>query len=515
MRWVKDIWGTIFTEFKIGQATLQASGLSDKRNLYLPDTDGDLLVDADQDGKLYGRKDGGWVEVTDGAGLIGAQGGQGFGVGICANESILVARGLGSLPGTKTRGHIQYGNYQHANGSIVCYVPKFFYRIGHASSPRYATYGVNAVDIVGIETFANEAEANASGYALHRAFVNAGIEINGFFYDKYIASKDGNTSCKSVFGVVPISLVADAAYTNSKDMVTPDGACAGIYADAVMLARARGAGWHCSSVFQQSAIGLLSLAHGQAATSTTYCAWYDPTGTTNFPKGCNNGALSDINDGTVTYTSAGDSGNASKPLCGANSNFAKTTHNGQECGIADINGSMWQVLLGITAPGASATDVTQAAAGAAYQSAYILKRSADISVLTHGWKSGAGGTEAWGDAAHLASLYDQLADAFPWTESNTSARMGSGSNQVFDSSVSGTGYLRTACGIPKDSGATNSAGTNLFGNDLCYMYSRANLFVQSAGNWNNSAGAGAFCRAWSLNRATASSYVGFRAAACG
>lgn len=64
MRWVKDIWGTIFPEFKIGQATIYADTLSDKRSLYLPDADGDLLVDADQDGKLYARKDRAWSEVV-------------------------------------------------------------------------------------------------------------------------------------------------------------------------------------------------------------------------------------------------------------------------------------------------------------------------------------------------------------------------------------------------------------------------------------------------------------------
>ena len=71
MRWVKDIWGTIFPEFKIGKATIQAGGLSDKRSFYLPDADGDLLIDADQDGRLYGRKDGEWSEVVIGGGVVG------------------------------------------------------------------------------------------------------------------------------------------------------------------------------------------------------------------------------------------------------------------------------------------------------------------------------------------------------------------------------------------------------------------------------------------------------------
>jgi len=246
-------------------------------------------------------------------------------------------------------------------------VPKFFYRIGHASSTRFATYGANAHDIVGIEAFADEAAANAAGYALHRAFINAGFEQGGFFFDKYLASKDGTGSCKSVANATPISLATTATYTNSNGMT----GCTGILADAVVLARARGAGWNCASAFMQDAVAMLSLAHGQAATSTTHCAWYDAAGVTNFPKGCNNGALADTNDATVTYATGGDSGNANKPKTRATSNFAKTTHNGQECGIADINGSMWQALIGVTMAGTSGTDTAAITTG----TAYVLKRT--------------------------------------------------------------------------------------------------------------------------------------------
>lgn len=443
-------------------------------------------------------------------GRIGTQGGQGFGVGVCTNGSLLVALGLAAMTGTADPAHANYGNYQHSNGSIVCYVPKHFVRVGHASSPRYATYGANAHDVVGIETFANEAAANAAGYYMPRAFVNGDIELDGFFYDKYLASKDGTASCKSVFGGVPISLTTTAGYTVSNGMT----GCTGIYADAVVLARARGTGWHCASVFQSTAVAILSLAHGQAATSTTHCAWYDAGGTTNFPKGCNNNALSDTNDGTVTWASAGDSGNANKPKTGATANFAKTTHNGQDCGIADVNGAMFQVLLGITAPGTSGTDTTPATTGASYQSAYVLKRSTDIATLTAGWTAGAAGTDAWGDAAHLAALYDQVSDVFPWTTSATTY-FGNGSNQVFSGATSGRDYHRTACGIPKDASATGATGTSQFGNDLNSAYNRANLFVPSAGSWDNAANAGVFYRHWNYYRSNYSNYVGFRAAACG
>lgn len=446
---------------------------------------------------------GGWSEVnfTTAAtfgGLIGTQGGQGFGVGVCINGSLLVARGLSAMTGTSDKTHANYGNYQHSNGSIVCYVPKYFYRIGHASSSRFATYGANAHDIVGIETFASEATANAGGYALHRAFVNANIEVDGFFFDKYLASKDGTTSCKSIANADPISLTTSAGYNPSSTMT----GCTGIIADAVVLARARGAGWNAASVFMQDALAMLSLAHGQAATSTTYCAWYDAAGTTNFPKGCNNGALADTNDATVTYAVSTTS---PKPKTRATANFAKTTHNGQECGIADLNGSMYQALIGLTMAGTSGTDTTQNTTG----TAFALKRSADFGALTGGH---GGANDAWGTAASLATLFDQITGFEPWVATTGWLYLGNGANQVFSGSTSGTDYLRKCCGIPILTGA-NATGTSQFGNDGCYQYGVANQVPLAAGYWNDAALSGVFYRGWYLYRSVGSDNSGFRAAA--
>jgi len=141
--------------------------------------------------------------------------------------------------------------------------------------------------------------------------------------------------------------------------------CTGILADAVVLARARGAGWNADFFPMAFDSAIIALAHGQASTSSTYCAWYDAGGTTNFPKGCNNNALADVNDATVTYTAS----YSTKPKTRANAKLCKTTDNGQECGIADVNGSMWQVMIGLTMAGTSATDTTAITSG----NAYLLK----------------------------------------------------------------------------------------------------------------------------------------------
>ena len=433
-------------------------------------------------------------------GTIGKQGEQGFGVGVYPFD---LPAGFSALAGTFNKASAEYGNYQYSNESVLVFIPKFYYRIGHASSPRYATYGLNAIDIVGIETFANEAAANAAGYALHRAFIDGGAEKSGFFIDKYLASKNGTTSCRSVVNGNPISLTTNASYNPSNGMT----GCTGILADAVVLARSRGAGtFNVSSVFMYSALALLSLAHAQASTSTAHCAWYDVTN--NFPKGCNSGALSDINDASVTFTSAGNSGDANKPLTGSGNPFAKTTHNGQSCGVADLNGAMWQVMLGITNAGASATDAAQVANG----NAYVLKRSVSLSSLTGGWN---GANDAWGDAANLATKYDLVSGLFPWGSATGVVYFGNGSNQVFSGAASGVSYSRTACGIQDTTNGTSASGTNQFGTDYCNRYNFTNLFPLAAGSWGLAAGSGVFCRGWFFLRSLVGEVVGFRAAAYG
>ena len=457
-------------------------------------------VQAKHRGAVYGES--GWSAAstfTTAAAFsspIGTAGGQDFGVGIAPS----LPAGFSALTGTTTPGHAEFGNYETTNGSIMVFVPRFYYRIGSVSSPRYASYGLNAVDIAGTDTYAGEAAANAAGFAMHRAFIDGGQVLDGFFIDKYIASKDGIANCKSVFGGVPISLATNTSYTRSDGMT----GCTGVLADAIVLSRARGAGFHCASLFQYSALALLSLAHGQAATSTNYCAWYDAGGTTNYPKGCNNSALADVDDTSVTYTTAGDIGSASKPLAGATANFPRTTHNGQSCGVADLNGSMWEVLIGVTSRGFSATDFDQMANG----NVFVLKESVSCSDLTGGWDTG---NDAWGGLAHLETLYDWFSGFLPWGDTTGPVRFGNGANQVFDEAIGGVGWLRTAAGVQQDTAAMSTSGTALFGQDYCYQYNRANVCPMGGGGWSNTSLAGVFFRNWDSRRNEGNITHGFRA----
>jgi len=171
--------------------------------------------------------------------------------------------------------------------------------------------------------------------------------------------------------------------------------------------------------------------------------------------------------------------------------------------VADINGSMWQVLLGVTNFGTSGTDTTQHANG----DAYVLKSSVAIGDLTGGWNSG---NDAWGNTTHLATLYDAVSGLLPWGSADDWTYFGNDANQVFSGDTSGINWQRTGLGIQKDTNATNAAGTSLFGNDGCYRYNMANLYLTASGTWISAAIAGAFSRIWINHRSTVGIYHGFR-----
>jgi hypothetical protein len=169
---------------------------------------------------------------------------------------------------------------------------------------------------------------------------------------------------------------------------------------------------------------------------------------------------------------------------------------------------MYQVMLGLTDFGTSATDTTVHTNG----NVYLLKTSVALGSLTAGWD---GATDAWGNTTSLATKYDEVSGLLPWGSTAGWLCMGNGSNRVLDPATSGAGYQRTACGIPQDTNALSAAGTNQYGNDGQYQYNCANLFPVTSGQWNAAANAGVFCRIWGVGRSSDSNSYGFRASAYG
>jgi hypothetical protein len=433
----------------------------------------------------------GMISVGDVTNDIGTPGLQGFGVGICPTPP----PGFAELSGTRDKASDNYGNYLYQDGSVMAWVPLFYYRIAHASNPTYATYLLNSIDIKPESYFADVAAANAAGYALHRAFRDGGVTKRGVWVDKYGCSNNAGVASSIRYGK-PLSAAAD-----HNPISALNGAPALTHAGVIDAVKTRGARFFPALMFHRGVLALISNAHGQAASGTTYCAWYDAT--YNFPKGNNNNALGDTNDAGVLYLSDGYS-NCGK--CGSGTPFAKTTHNGQACGIADLNGNMWEITLGLTRPGTTATEAINDALGTA--KFHILKESVAAASLTSGWNSG---NDHWGTDAFLDTNFQEInlphvgaADGWQY--------FGNGTNQVFSADLSGNNWLMTGLGIYKDANGASASGTNLFGQDGLREHHMSNLCVLSGGYWADGGQAGLCCASLLYYRSYSVYSVGFRAA---
>lgn len=490
---------------------------------------------------------------------IGTPGAVGFGVGICPT----ITAGFTVLAGTYALGSDEYGNYRYQDGSIMVWVPGFYYRIGNAAAPNYARDGANAVEVKPLQAFADRAAATAAGFALHRAFIDGGETLPGFMHDKYRCSNSSGIA-SSVKNGAPLS--SFAAHNPFSGLT---GAPSNTYGGAFAAAKTRGQQFFPASRFMRSALALLALAHGQAANTAASCAWFDAGRVINFPKGNNNNAFKDANDTSVTYTRDGYvSGNSG--LTGSGVPFAKTTHNGQACGIADLNGNMYTIEPGLTcvATSKSITLATQAnpvaltiaghglitgtvvmitvvggmtqlndklftatvvdantvtldgvdgSAFPAYTSGgsltsgqfYIAKEATKMKSFTGG---AALGTDHFG-ATGVAAMMEPFAFPFrtDYPNNGIAQKFGNSANQVLDPATSGAGWQLAGLGFPKVMGAS-TAGSSLFGQDYFYQYIRNELCPISGMYWGGGALAGPWAVYLSSRRTDSYDAVGFCAA---
>jgi len=400
-------------------------------------------------------------------------GGPGSGMGVC--NPAYVPAGLVGLSGHTDKKHANFGNYIHpASGSIMCFIPRYWYKWGTGSNGL----AVNQCSIVqhdpGLQDF-----LIASGYAVERAFWDGGAIKSGVFVDKYLCSNNGGIAA-SVKNGNPLS--SNSAH-NPFTVLT--GSPANAFYSAVDAAKTRGSKFFCSSRFIFAALARLSYAHGQQSQNTTYCAWYDATN--NFPKGCNNDALRDTQDASVLYVSDGYTTSAKT---GSADPFEETTHNGQACGVADLNGLMWEINLGMTSDGSSY---------------FSVKPSVEMSSLTSGNTLS---TDAWG-ASGRAANYDNLGATYGALTVTSTIKTYGNAGQVFSELASGTGWTATGLGIPLVGGV---GGTNAFGNDGLYDFRPNDMCVISGGAWNSVAYAGVWALRLNYAQNASADTVGFRCA---
>jgi len=411
---------------------------------------------------------------------IGIAGQAGFGVGVCPGP---LPAGMGGLSDYQNPLADAYGNYQYSDGSVMVWIPAFYYKWGTGANG----VTLNQVAIQPFSAYVDVATANAAGYALHRAFYDGGAIQAGFFVDKYVPSRNGGIA-SSLKNGIPLASALRGGIANT-NFASLTGAPIDAYYGAIAAAKTRGANFFCSSRFIRAALALLAYAHGQASSTTTYCAWYHAVN--NFPKGCNNNALGDAQDAAILYLNDGTATNCGKT--GSANLFSRTTHNGQNSGVADLNGLIYNIDLGLV----SETAATHY---------YVLKTSARMKDMT----AGVGGAlDLWGTAGQLAANYDDLGATYGAALASASLKLYGNAAQVFSEATSGLAWQWTGVGGPLVGGV---GGTNPFGNDAFYDYRVADMCPLSGGYWNASSSAGVWDFSLYDVRGNAAYSVGFRAA---
>ena len=384
----------------------------------------------------------------------------GFGVGVCPED--VSKLGMEPLPGCDDVKNDNYGNYIHKpSGSIMCWIPAFKYRVNDTSTNSVQVWDVNDP----------ECPSNA---VLHRAFINGGIEKSGFFCDKYICSPDAaNTMGVSVKNGSTLSLYTKTSYGNHTSQLAN---CSGRLDDAITASRARGAGFQCMSVFQLGALRLLVLAQAQASKNDEFNAWYDSSGQHNLPRG-NTNKLKDYDDSSVTW--AADPKYANKGLTGSCNTFAKSTHNGQNSGVADLKGILFQVVTGYIGS----------------ESYYFLKPEVDITTLDK-------------DAMYNTSNHNSRSMPFTgwhgWDQSKP----------MFNNDS--TGFHWDCCGFLNTvTNAGNNYFAGMFEEDQENITSTSNNFPAFGCNWGYGSlqRLGLFCS--SLNNSRSNDYNSYGFRACG
>lgn len=384
---------------------------------------------------------------------IGVPGKVGFGVGVYTEDPAdLVAMGLTPMPGVEDPTNPNYGNYQHANGSVMVFIPKFYYKYAEGS----ASYAPNSLCITSFPS--------GGGWVLHRAFIDGGVEKSGFFVDKYLCSKSSKDQN------IPVSIKSGnqislgASYETSSTM----NGCTGKIVDAITLGRSRGDNYSCMSGFQFSALAMIAFAHAQASNSPEACAWYDEDIGKRHPKGSNTVSLVDVDDTSVIYQS--HDRNPIFGKTGSASIIAKTTHNGQNCGVADVNGVMCQVISGLWFRGGMG------------QTVYFAKKTVRMHDLTK---------ESHESSADFISKTLYISDG-QWYEMN----------RTYDDEEM-TGILPHT---------TRHEGNSIFGFDTVDFGSSTSSLMLVGGQYDSQKNAGVFCRNTDSGTAEYYSTASFRVA---
>lgn len=396
---------------------------------------------------------------------IGVPGTAGFGVGVCPAPP----SGFTAMTGCSNPASDNYGNYTYQDGSVMVWVPAFFYQVG----------ALDALTIKRYSKYPSVAAANAAGFALHRAFYDGTVQP-GFFVDKYQWCLHNYNSANIASSLPGAIAITGPGRNPNYAMLTGLTGADGNEGGSFKAAKTRGSDFFPISRFQWAALAMLAKAHGDAAASTANCAWWVSSGS-RYPRGNDyNYQHKSYDDTAVLFEPDGTGGLAKTGSAGygggAGNVFAKSTHNGQNCGIADLVGNLWEFNSGITAQGGEY---------------YAVKPTVRMKDLTGGTT---GATDHFG-AAGIAANFDQIPKSV-FLPAGVEHRFsyGNGSNRVLSSDVSGDNWVLTCAGLPPLAAQdVHNGGTDAFGKDYYRWDNVNNATVLSGGTANEEFRSGLWC----------------------
>ncbi|WP_300763095.1 hypothetical protein [Helicobacter sp. UBA3407] len=431
-------------------------------------------IDNTHDNNLWlGSKEGsvGSLSVPREAGSIG------FGVGIAPDE-VVQSLGLNEMVGTKNPYHKNFGNYEDATGSIMVWIPKMYVKKSHIVDEPYLGLKV--------ELSATQKE----GFVLPQCFMNAGVEIDGLFVDKYLASAEQGIAVSKRYAKPisthishnPISALGDETSFPNR------------YDTAYKAAKTRGAKYCIPQASLYTYLCDLGQAHfqrlfeaGNGQVDLDKCAWGDKAPYA--PRGLDLGAkLQSYDDSSIKWDWDGYTYSDGRK-CGltggvSEANLPKITHNGQSNGIVDITGLMWEIASGYI------TGTTG--------KHYFIKDSTDLRDLSDG------------TLAYTLSYYDEFSN--PLTLDNKTYYFGNGTIQVFsgETNRATTAYKLDQLGLPRNDDARSTSGELRYGQDGFWAWQRNEMSFIVGGSWADTSRAGVWARTCSTVRTSSNHNVGFR-----
>ncbi|MDY5466742.1 MAG: hypothetical protein SPF98_04020 [Campylobacter sp.] len=275
------------------------------------------------------------VPSSDPAAVFGEIGG--FGAGVAYMPTIAASLGLSAMDGASQRTHENFGNFVDSRNNVFVCIPMMYYK-ADTNTRISELMGTPKVEISYIAK---------EGYAPFYAFKKSdGEYVPCVFVSKYIMSRGSDNKPAFVKNADPVS--SDKSYNGINQFSGVQANNIGFFTAIRML----GENYCLHYAALRFVYYMVAEAHKQKAilrfgsrskVPSSICAYLDIA--PYYPKG-NNTNWGDANDTSLKYTKAGSgtyqNSNHGTGKTGSANNLAKTTFNGQKCGIADMGGNMFE-----------------------------------------------------------------------------------------------------------------------------------------------------------------------------